>query len=234
MIVSRPERAWPESRRRLRVRLRRFVGLRTPVLIVSAALFGAALSAAVLVGFWDKEASRRHALETRLAAGAEREQAGAEREKALAGANASLRQQLAASRATSTRLEQGTVKLAAAAQALLRENGALMTSATRLHGRGGSLQRRAATVSKLSATLGNDLVAVLDYITNTSIGSLDPSYLKAQLDYLEPAVVSVRSAAELLGTDAGSYATAVDRFAAQAADYAKALDRLAQERASGP
>jgi hypothetical protein len=232
MIVSRPERAWSDGRRRLRIRLRGLVGLRTPVLVVSAALFGAAVSAAVLVGFWDKEAGRRQAAETRLAASAEREKAGAAREKALAGANARLRQQLADSHATSTRLEQGSDRLRAAAQTLLRENSALTATAKRLHGRGGSLQRRATTVSKLSATLGNDLVAVLAYITNTSIGSLDPSYLKAQLDYLRPAVEGVRSAAEVLGADAGSYATAVDGFAAQAAEYAAALDRLAHEQAA--
>src|SRR5207253_2072409 len=104
-----------------------------------------------------------------------------------------------------------------------RENTALTASAGRLHGRGGSLGRRAAAVSRLAATLGNDLVAVLAYVTNTGAGSLDPSYLKAQLDYLRPAVANVRSAAEALGADAGSYGAAVDGFAAQAEAYAAAL-----------
>ncbi len=106
-----------------------------------------------------------------------------------------------------------------------------MASASRLQDRGGSLEQRAASVSKLAGTLGNDLVAVLGYITNTSAGSLDPAYLKVQLDYLRPAVVSVRSAAEALGTDAGSYGTAVEGFTAEAAAYAAALRRLARERA---
>jgi murein L,D-transpeptidase YcbB/YkuD len=195
------------------------------VLVVAAALFGAAVSAAVLVSFWDKETGRRRTVETKLAA-------SAERAKALVGANARLQRQLADSRATSMRLEQGGDRLRAAAQALLRQNSALMASASRLQDQGGSLEHRAASVSKLAATLGNDLVAVLAYITNTSAGSLDPSYLKAQLDYLRPAVVSVRSAAEALGADAGSYGTAVDGFTAQVAAYAAALHRLARERAS--
>ena len=134
------------------------------------------------------------------------------------------------SRATAARLETGRDRLRAAAQALLRDNGSLMASASRLQGQGGSLEHRAASVSKLAGTLGNDLVAVLAYITNTSAGSLDPSYLKAQLDYLRPAVADVRSAAETLGADAGSYGTAVEGFTAQAAAYAAALGRLARER----
>lgn len=225
MSVLRQETTWSDDRRRLRIFWRRLAGLRTPVLVAAAALFGAALSASVLVGFWDKEAGRRHTAETRLAA-------SAEHGRALAAANARLRQRLVDSRATAARLEQGGARLRTAAQTLLRENGVLMASASRLHGRGGSLEHRAASVSRLAATLGNDLVAVLDYITNTSAGSLDPSYLKAQLDYLRPAVVSVGSAAEALGADAGNYGAAVDGFTAQAGAYAVALRRLARDQAT--
>jgi chromosome segregation ATPase len=223
MIVLRWEEGWTDGRRRLRIRWRGLPGLRTPVLVVAAALFGAAVSAAVLVGFWDKETGRRRAVETKLAA-------SAERAKTLAAANTRLQRRVVDSRATATQLEQDGDRLRAAAQSLLRENGALMASASRLQDRGGSLEQRAASVSKLAGTLGNDLVAVLHYITNTSAGSLDPSYLKAQLDYLRPAVVSVRSAAEELGADAGSYGTAVDGFTAEAGAYAAALRRLARER----
>jgi hypothetical protein len=223
MVVLRRDKAWTEGRRRLRIRWRELSGLRTPVLVIAAALFGAALSAAVLVGFWDKETGRRRTVETKLAA-------SSERAKALAGANARLQRRVVDSRATAAQLERDGDRLRAAAQSLLRENGALMASASRLQDRGGSLEERAASVSKLAGTLGNDLVAVLHYITNTSAGSLDPSYLKAQLDYLRPAVVSVRSAAETLGADAGSYGTAVDGFTAEAAAYATALRRLARER----
>jgi len=224
MIVLRWEEGWTDGRRRLRIRWRGLPRLRTPVLVVAAALFGAAVSAAVLVGFWDKETGRRRALETKLAA-------SAERAKTLAAANTRLQRRVVNSRATATQLEQDGDRLRAAAQSLLRENGALMASASRLQDRGGSLEQRAASVSKLAGTLGNDLVAVLGYITNTSAGSLDPAYLKVQLDYLRPAVVSVRSAAEALGTDAGSYGTAVEGFTAEAAAYAAALRRLARERA---
>ena len=185
MIVLRREQGWADRRRRLRIRWRGLSRLRTPVLVVAAAFFGAAVSATVLVGFWDREAGRRHAVETKLAA-------SAEHAKALAGANARLRGQVVDSHATAARLEKGGDRLRAAAQALLRDNGSLMASASRLQGQGGSLEHRAASVAKLAGTLGNDLVAVLAYITNTSADSLDPSYLKAQLDYLRPAVVSVR------------------------------------------
>jgi murein L,D-transpeptidase YcbB/YkuD len=232
LILLRRQETWPDGQRRLRIRWRGRSGFRTPVLVVAAALFGAAVSATVLVTFWDREAGRRRAVETRLAASAEHAQALAGQAKVLAGANARLRGQVVDSRAAAARLEAGGDRLRAAAQALLRDNGSLMASASRLQGQGGSLEHRAASVSKLAGTLGTDLVAVLAYITNTSAGSLDPSYLKAQLDYLRPAVVSVRSAAQALGADAGSYGTAVDGFTAQVAAYAAELRRFARERAS--
>jgi murein L,D-transpeptidase YcbB/YkuD len=225
VIVLKREQGWADRRRRIGIRWRGLSRLRTPVLVVAAAFFGAAVSATVLVGFWDREAGRRHAVESKLAA-------SAEHAKALAGANARLRRRVVDSRATAARLEAGGDRLRAAAQALLRDNGSLIASASRLQGQGGSLEHRAANVSKLAGTLGNDLVAVLAYITNTSAGSLDPSYLKAQLDYLRPAVVSVRSAAQALGADAGSYGTAVDGFTAQVAAYAAALRGFARVRAS--
>ena len=225
MIVVRREESWSDGRRRLRIRLRGLARLGTPVLVVAAALFGAAVSAAALVGFWDKEANRRNAAEARL-------ETMTERGRALTKQNARLERRLTDSRASATRLEQRAVRLRAAAQTLLRKNAALIATADRLHGRGGSLESRAASVSKLAATLGNDLVSVLAYITNTSAGSLDPSYLKAQLDYLRPAVTSVRSAAAALGDEASSYGSAVDGFTAEAEAYAAALGRLARERAA--
>jgi uncharacterized protein YbjQ (UPF0145 family) len=224
VIVLRREEGWTDGRRRLRIRVRGLSRFRTPVLVVAAALFGAAVSAAVLVGFWDKETGRRKALETKLAD-------TAQHAKTLAAVNVRLQRRVVDSRATAVQLEKDGDRLRASAESLLKENGALMASASRLQDRGGSLEQRAASVSKLAGTLGNDLVAVLHYITNTSAGSLDPSYLKAQLDYLRPAVEDVRSAAQSLGADAGSYGTAVDGFTAEAGAYADALRRLARGRA---
>jgi hypothetical protein len=225
MIVSRREHSWlDDGRRRLHVRLRALGRLRTPVLVVAAALFGAAISAVVWVGLWNREAGSRHTAEAALAA-------SQKHARALASENTRLRGRLVDSRTTSARLEQSSARLQAAAQTLVRENATLVASAGKLHGRGGSLERRSLLVSKLAAALGNDLVSVLAYITNTSIGSLDPSYLKAQLDYLRPAVANVRSAAEGLGADASTYAAAVDGFAAEAAAYETALRKLAGEQA---
>ena len=219
MVVMRQEERWPRVRR-LRFRWRGLARLGTPVLVVAALLFGAAVSATVLVGIWSTESSRRHDVEARLVK-------ETRRESALTATNARLRHQLVSSRADSTRLTRGAARLRASAQALLRENAALLASASRLHARGGTLERSASSVSKLTATLGTDLVAVLAYVTGTDAGSLDPSYLKAQLDYLRPAIANVRAAAQALGADAGSYGTAVDGFAAEAAAYAAALQRLA-------
>ncbi len=232
MLSSRRERDWWDGGGRFRLRWRGLARLRTAVLVVAAMLSGAALSAAVLVGFWNRDVSGRHAAEEKLAASRADARALAAEITSLRAANTGLQTRLHDSRAVSARLEQGSARLRTAAQALLRENTALVASAGRLQDRGGSLQHRAVSVSKLAAALGNDLVSVLAYITSTSVGSLDPSYLKAQLDYLQPAVTSVRSAAETLGADAGGYATAVERFTAQAAAYAAALRRLADKQAS--
>ena len=225
MVVLRRTEPWPGHAGRLGLRRRRLDRLGTPVLVVAALLFGAAVSATVLVSVWSTEAGRRHDAETRL-------DKVARRSSVLHRQNASLRRQLADSRANTSRLTRRAGRLQAAARTLLRENAALLATASRLHGRGGSLERSAGSVSRLTATLGNDLVAVLAYITSTSAGSLDPSYLKAQLDYLRPAVANARSAAAALGSEAGSYGKAVDAFSAEAGSYAAALDRLAHQQAS--
>lgn len=200
---------------------RRAAKARTPILVVAAALCGAVISAAVLVGFWGRETRSRRAVEVKLAK-------SQDRVKALSTANTKLRLRADANAEAAASLAQSYRRLRAQARALMDENGRLVASAGNLHGRGGSLQTRAASVSKQAATLGNDVIAAVRYITNTSLGALDPAYLKAQLDYLEPAVANIRSAADSLGAEAGSYATAVDGFAVQAEAYAAAVRRLAR------
>ncbi len=211
--------------RRVPASIRRLGRFATPVLVLAAAFFGAAVSAAVLVGFWGKEADGRHAAEDKLAA-------SVKRERALESANTRLSHRLAASRSATAQLEQRAAQLRVSAQGLIRENAALVASANKLHDKGSSLEQRAASVSKLAGTLGNDLVAVLGYITNTTAGSLDPSYLKAQLDYLRPAVSSIRTAAEALGSDAGSYGSAIEDFTSQVDAYAAAVQRLGRGQPS--
>jgi hypothetical protein len=223
VISSRPQ-GWSETRRRFRASPR-LARLRIPVLVAAAALCGAAVSAAALVGLWNGEVNTRHAVEAKLAT-------SQQRAKTLAAANANLRAGLADTRATSFQVERTSARLRAEARSLLTANTKLIATARGLHASGSALQRRALSVSKLAAALGNDVVNVLHYVTNTSIGSLDPAYLKAQLDYLQPAVAGIRSAADALATDAGDHASAVDRFTAQAASYASALGDLARAQAA--
>jgi hypothetical protein len=217
-----------ESRgRTLTVRTRRWSALgrlRTTALVVAAGLFGAALSAAALIGLWDNEVSHRRAVEAKLVT-------SKRHADTLATANTRLRAGLVDSRELSAQLKRSSTRLRAEAKTLLLANEKLIASAAGLHGSGGSLQRRALSVSKLAGTLGSDVIVVLRYVTNTSIGSLDPAYLKAQLDYLQPAVADIRSAADALGAEAGDYADAVDSFAAQAAKYDAALRDLARAKA---
>jgi len=227
--VLRRTESWANGRSRLRVTLRS-PRLRTVLLVGSAAVLGALMASAALVTFWDRETGRRLAAESKLA---DRDR----RVKELGSTNRDLQRLLARDATAIRQLEERTVTLQrsattvrAAAGTVLKRNGALVARADSLHGRGGSLEQQAAAVSKLADTLGNDLVAVLAYVSNTSPASLDPAYLKAQLDYLKPAVAQVRSAAQELGSDADGYAGAVDAFAAQAVAYAAALRRLAQDR----
>ena len=220
-MVSVPQE-WPAPGRK---RLRALGRLQTPVLCVAAALFGAALSAAVLIGYWGDQVQGKRTAQAKLA------DSRAE-VKALTAQNARLRVGLGASRAVSARLERNFARIRVETKALTAQNALLVASAGKLHGRGGSLQQRALSLSRLAATLGHDVASAVNYIRTTPIGSLDPAYLKAQLDYLEPAVASIRSAADALGSESGSYASAVDGFAAQAEAYAGAVRRLA--RASAP
>jgi hypothetical protein len=220
-VTITPNDAWAE--RRFRAGSRGFARLRLTVLVVAATLFGAAVSAAALVGLWNAEVGHRQAVQEKLGA-------TEYREKSLAAANTRLRAGLSDSQALSTGLKRSSARLRAEAKTLLTANEKLIASAGSLHGSGGSLQRRALSVSKLAATLGTDVVSLLGYVTNTSIGSLDPAYLKAQLDYLQPAVANIRAAADALGGEAGDYASAVDRFSAQAAKYDSALRDLARAR----
>ena len=215
-------REWPALGR---TRLRALARLQTPVLIVSAALFGAAFSAAVLVGFWDDQVQGKRDAQAKLAA-------SRSEVKALTAKNTRLLVSLAESRGVSAHLERSFARIRVETKNLKAQNAALVESAGSLHGRGGSLQERALSLSRLAATLGHDVASAVNYIRTTPLGSLDPAYLKAQLDYLEPAVASIRSAADALGSESGSYRSAVDGFATQAEAYAGAVRRLA--RASGP
>jgi hypothetical protein len=224
-VIESPSKSWGETGPRARTRRWSGLGrLRTTALVVAAALFGAALSAAGLVGLWDSEVGHRRAIEAKLVA-------SKRHAETLATANTRLRAGLVDSRSLTAQLKRSSARLRAEAKTLLIANEKLIASAGSLHGSGGSLQRRALSVSRLAGTLGGDVIVVLRYFTNTSIGSLDPAYLKAQLDYLQPAVAGIRSAADALGAEAGDYTDAVDRFAAQAARYDSALKDLAGVKA---
>jgi hypothetical protein len=193
--------------------------LSTPVLAISAFLCGAGVAAAIFVGFWDSEAGRRQSAEATLAK-------TRTHERTLVAETTWLRRRLAAATSNLARVERSVERRQLATQALLRENSGLLGTAGGLHGRATSLEQRASSVSSVTTTLGADLVGLTDYLTKTGAASIDPAYVKAQLDYLRPAIEKARTAAGALGEDARSYGDAVERFAAQAAAYAAALRRL--------
>src|SRR6188472_1510209 len=123
-------REWTASGRR---RLRALGRLQTPVLCVAAALFGAALSAAVLVGYWGDQVQGKRTAQAKLADSRAEVNASRAEVKALTAQNARLHAGLVASRAASARLERNFARIRIETKALTTQNAALVASAGTLH-----------------------------------------------------------------------------------------------------
>jgi hypothetical protein len=219
MIAVRRTEGWPSAGGLSSPPLRWLARLSIPVLVISAFLCGAGVAAVVFVGFWGTEAGRRQSAETSL-------HASRARARTLSARTALLQRRLADATANLTRVERAVERRQAATAALLRQNSGLIDSAGGLHTRAAALERRASSVSGLTGTLGSDLVGLMNYLSGTDASAIDPAYVKAQLNYLRPAIEKARAAAGALGGDARTYGDAVERFAQQASAYATALGRL--------
>ncbi len=194
-------------------RLRLPHGLATPVLVVSALLFGAGIGSAVFASLWQNETSARHDAQQALT-----------QERDRAGALSAQVEQLRAKLRTSRRTAAAAARTAADRKSLIaeldRSAGSLLAASTPLQQEASSITDRSQTLSALIRTLDNDLASLSRYVSGADASNLDPAFLKAQLDYLKPSLSKVGAAADALSGQANRYSDAVRAFVRSASAYA--------------
>lgn len=142
------------------------------VLLLAAALLGAALSAAVFVGVW-----RRSATESVQAQAAQ-----AEVKRQLARAQAQLGAAQGELSATRHALAAATARRTAAERRLARLRQADARTAAAVAGQLGAAGHEADAAAHSAATLASELKALQGYVD--SGGSVDPGFVSTQVAYL--------------------------------------------------
>ena len=197
----------------LRDRLRLPAGLATPVLVVSALLFGAGVGSAVFASLWQSETSARQTAEQALA-----QERG--HSATLAGQIERLRTSLHTSRRTAAAAARTAADRKSLIAGLDRSAGSLLTASTPLQDQAAAITDRSRSLSSLIRTLDNDLASLSRYVSGASSSNLDPAFLQAQLDYLKPSLSKVGAAADALAGQANHYSDAVRTFVRSASAYA--------------
>lgn len=185
----------------------------TPVLVVSALLFGLGVGSAVFASLWRNETGERRAAQQALAT-----QSG--RAHALAAETRALRLQLHSSRRTAAAAARTAATRKSLIATLDRSAGSLLATSTPLQDRAGAITDRSRSLSSLIRTLDNDLASLSRYVSGADSSTIDPAFLKAQLDYLKPSLSNVGAAADALAGQANTYSDAVRAFVRSASAYA--------------
>jgi chromosome segregation ATPase len=193
----------------------------TPVLVVSALLFGLAVGSAVFATLWRNETTSRQKTEQALA----QEQA---RVQGLAAEVRTLRDRLLVSQRTASAAAQTAADRKALIAGLDRSAGSLLAASTPLQDQAAAITSRSQSLSSLIRTLDNDLQSLSNYVSGANGSNLDPAFLQAQLDYLKPALTNVGAAADALSSQANTYSTAVGAFVHNASAYASAAKDAAK------
>jgi len=187
----------------------------TPVLVVSALLFGLAVGSAVFATLWRNETTSRQ--KTELALGQEQARA-----RDLATQIRTLEDKLLVTQRTATAAAQTAADRKALIAGLDRSAGSLLAASTPLQQRAAAITSRSQSLSSLIRTLDNDLASLSQYVSGANGANLDPAFLQAQLDYLKPALTNVGAAADALSGEANQYSDAVGAFVHNASAYANA------------
>jgi chromosome segregation ATPase len=194
-------------------RLRLPARLATPVLVVSALLFGAGIGSAVFATLWRNETSSRRTAEQALA-----------QERVAAASLSTQIEKLQANLYTSRRTAAAASRTAADRKSLIagldRSAASLLAASTPLQDQATSITQRSQSLSSLISTLDNDLSSLSRYVSGASSSNLDPAFLQAQLDYLKPSLSKVGAAADALSAQANRYSGAVRVFVQSASAYA--------------
>lgn len=196
-------------------RLRLPAGLATPVLVVSALLFGAGIGSAVFATLWRNETNSRQTAEQALA-----------QERTLRASLATQIEKLQAKLHTSQRATAAAARTAADRKSVIANLGksasSLLAASTPLEDQAGSITQRSQSLSSLIRTLDNDLASLSRYVSGANSSNLDPAFLQAQLDYLKPSLSKVGAAADALSSQANQYSGTVRAFVQSASAYAGA------------
>jgi hypothetical protein len=195
------------------VRVRLPHRLATPVLVVSALLFGLGVGSAVFASLWRNETDDRRAAQQALT----EEHARAD---ALAGQARALRARLRVSQRTAAAAALTAASRKSLIAGLDREAGSLLDASRPLQDQAASITDRSRSLSSLIRTLDNDLAGLSRYVSSADASTIDPAFLKAQLDYLKPSLTDVGVAAEALAGQANQYSDAVRTFVRSASAYA--------------
>ena len=83
--------------------------------------------------------------------------------------------------------------------------------------------QRSNTLSSLIGSLNKDLASLATYVGDASGATLDPAFLKTQLDYLTPSLDKVGAASASLAAEVGTYSQTVQAFVGRLSTYAKTI-----------
>jgi cell division protein FtsB len=192
--------------------------LATPVLVVSALLCGLAVGSAVFASLWRSETADRRAAQQALAQQRARTQT-------LAAQVDTLRDKLQASRHTASAAAKRANDRKSLIVDLDRSADSLLAASTPLQNQAAAITGRSQSLSALIRTLDNDLASLSRYVSGTGPASLDPAFLRAQLDYLKPSLSKVAAAADGLAAQANDYSDAVRAFVGSASGYAATAEK---------
>jgi hypothetical protein len=195
---------WPSAR------------LATPVLAVAALLAGAGVGSAVFATLWHHEASGRQAAEEQLVV-------SQDAARTLRVEIAGLQSGLDASRRTAAAAGLAAKRGTAVVSALAEGAQPLVSTAGQLEDQAGSLTARSNTLSSLIGSLNKDLASLASYVGDSSGATLDPAFLKTQLDYLTPSLDKVGAASASLAAEVGTYSQTVQAFVGRLSTYAKTI-----------
>jgi len=196
-------------------RLRLPPGLATPVLVVSALLFGAGIGSAVFATLWRNETTSRQTAEQAL-----------EQQRTASASLATQIEKLQAKLHTSQRATAAAARTAADRKSVIagldKSAASLLAASTPLRDQAASITGRSQSLSSLIRTLDNDLASLSRYVSGASSSNLDPAFLQAQLDYLKPSLSKVGAAADALSSQANEYSGTVRAFVHSVSAYAGA------------
>ena len=180
------------------------------VLVVSAFLCGAMVSAAVFAARWKHEAQHSSSAQTALLA-------ATARSRSLAATASAAEAKARSANAAARRSRAAAATAYAGATALRRQAAALATELSSTANGAGSVIGGASSLGDDLAKLTSELHALTTYLTTTPPSRIDSGYVASQTAYLTKAIARLDGDQASLASAAAAYASAAKAAAAHAA-----------------